>query len=320
MSFQPISAAFSRLAGALARLSHPRRRAVHITPVVVRVRSADTSEWGWSNGNGASSIGTEQREVAPAELQLAAVAHACETLGPIAVYVEDPCPQLREHLGATLLETLPDELTEASVTLCRRLARRAKNRRYQARRRRIAEAEATIATDGSANGEAGLGTWSWYIDEDHWAAGVIAVGRSSTAELEAVAQALEASRAASVVIVTDCLAHLPALRQACALGQTPARIRVPEEVAIWERIVRASRDRTVSAEWVRAHQEPVTSFQVLNRAVDLRSRAALRARLKGSDDIAGPGDYVTIPYHNTCRKKGLHAADPAVQSLAGSPA
>ena len=272
------------------------------TPITVVTRVTEPAMWGWATADGRAEMAFVGGRTAARHLESGAIAHAVSALGPVAVHIPSgrALPDSTDRLSGiadqvTVLAAAPAQLADARQSLQRRVNNRARRARDRQRRNLRSSGALIVATDGSVNPAARMGGWSWYVNEDCWAAGTAGTHASTTMELEAVAQALESNPGRAVHIITDCRDVAVTLTSMLGSGRAPRRWGQASSGGrqVWARIAAAAQGRPVTVEWLRAHQAPTSDIRLLNRAADLRARKAMQAAVAGATPIAGPGDYTT---------------------------
>lgn len=147
------------------------------------------------------------------------------------------------------------------------------------------------AADGSALGNPGPAGWSWYIDENNWAAGGWDHGTNNMGELQAVLELFRATAAypdQELKILCDskyainCVSKWMAGWKKKGWKKADGKPVLNQDILL--EIDQAIVGRTFTFEWVKGH-----AGHDLNEAADDRARAAATAHQAGKAPDAGPG-------------------------------
>lgn len=147
------------------------------------------------------------------------------------------------------------------------------------------------AADGSALGNPGPAGWSWYIDDDTWAAGGWKKSTNNRGELMAVAELLAATShradeelvilADSQYVINSVSKWMPGWKKR---GWKKRDGKPVLNVDILSVIDQLMQNRRVRFEWVKGH-----AGHEMNEAADERARAAATAFQSGAPANEGPG-------------------------------
>lgn len=148
----------------------------------------------------------------------------------------------------------------------------------------------TAAADGSALGNPGPAGWSWYVDDDRWAAGGWPRGTNNMGELKAVLELFRATAASdddllvlcdSQYVINSVTKWMPGWKRR---GWRKADGKPVLNVDLLQDLDEALAGRRYRFEWVKGHVG-----HELNEAADERARAAATAYQRGAAVPAGPG-------------------------------
>lgn len=148
----------------------------------------------------------------------------------------------------------------------------------------------TAAADGSALGNPGPSGWSWYIDDDRWAAGGWPRGTNNMGELKAVLELFRATAGTdddllvlcdSQYVINSVTKWMPGWKRR---GWRRADGKPVLNVELLQDLDQALAGRRFRFEWVKGHVG-----HELNEAADERARAAATAYQRGAPVPAGPG-------------------------------
>ncbi|OMH24556.1 DUF4440 domain-containing protein [Tersicoccus phoenicis] len=146
------------------------------------------------------------------------------------------------------------------------------------------------AADGSALGNPGPAGWSWYVDEDCWAAGGWPHGTNNMGELMAVLDLLESTSGVperlqilcdSQYVINCVTKWTPGWKRR---GWRKADGKPVQNVDLLKRIDAAMVGRDIAFDWVKGH-----AGHDLNEAADERARAAATAYARSLPVDTGPG-------------------------------
>lgn len=147
------------------------------------------------------------------------------------------------------------------------------------------------AVDGSALGNPGAMGWSWYVDQDCWAAGGAEHGTNNQGELLAVLELLRVTVTYaqfplhifcdSQYVINSLTKWMPAWK---LKGWRKADGKPVLNVELLQEIYVLLQDRVFSFEWVKGH-----SGHVLNEAADMRAKAAAVSFSESGVIPRGPG-------------------------------
>ena len=147
------------------------------------------------------------------------------------------------------------------------------------------------AADGSALGNPGPAGWSWYIDDDTWAAGGWKKSTNNRGELMAVAELLAATAhradeelrilCDSQYVINSVTKWMPGWKKK---GWKKRDGKPVLNVDILSVIDRLMQGRNVRFEWIKGH-----AGQEMNEAADERARAAATSFQAGEPANEGPG-------------------------------
>lgn len=148
----------------------------------------------------------------------------------------------------------------------------------------------TAAADGSALGNPGPSGWSWYIDDDRWAAGGWPRGTNNMGELKAVLELFRATAGIrddllvlcdSQYVINSVTTWMPGWKRR---GWRKADGKPVLNVDLLQELDEAIAGRRYRFEWVKGHVG-----HELNEAADERARAAATAYQRGAPVPIGPG-------------------------------
>ncbi|WP_375400638.1 RNase H family protein [uncultured Amnibacterium sp.] len=148
----------------------------------------------------------------------------------------------------------------------------------------------TAAADGSALGNPGPAGWSWYIDDEHWAAGGWPRGTNNMGELKAVLELFRATAGTdddllvlcdSQYVINSVTQWMPGWKRK---GWRKADGKPVLNVELLQDLDEALAGRRYRFQWVKGHVG-----HELNEAADERARAAATAHQRGAAVPAGPG-------------------------------
>lgn len=148
----------------------------------------------------------------------------------------------------------------------------------------------TAAADGSALGNPGPAGWSWYVDDEHWAAGGWPHGTNNMGELMAVIDLAESTAHLDddLVIVCDSRYVIDAVTRWLPGWKRNSWRKADGKPVLnrelLERLDAALQNRHYRMEWVKGH-----AGHPLNEAADSRARAAATAYQNGAPVNTGPG-------------------------------
>lgn len=164
------------------------------------------------------------------------------------------------------------------------------------------------AADGSALGNPGPAGWSWYIDDDRWAAGGWPRGTNNMGELKAVLELFRATAGTdedllvlcdSQYVINSVTKWMPGWKRK---GWRKADGKPVLNVELLQDLDEALAGRRYRFQWVKGHVG-----HELNEAADERARAAATAYQRGAAVPSGPGFG------------GTSAATPVREHLASAP-
>ena len=148
----------------------------------------------------------------------------------------------------------------------------------------------TAAADGSALGNPGPAGWSWYIDDDRWAAGGWPRGTNNMGELKAVLELFRATAGTdddllvlcdSQYVINSVTKWMPGWKRK---GWRKADGKPVLNVELLQDLDEALAGRRYRFQWVKGHVG-----HELNEAADERARAAATAYQRGTAVPSGPG-------------------------------
>ena len=174
------------------------------------------------------------------------------------------------------------------------------------------------AADGSALGNPGPAGWSWYIDDDTWAAGGWKKSTNNRGELMAVAELLAstAHRADeelrilcdSQYVINSVTKWMPGWKRKGWKKRDGKPVLNVDILSIIDQLMQG---RTVKFEWIKGH-----AGHEMNEAADVRARAAATAFQSGAPANEGPG------FPGAAKSASLMldtAGDTAASAPVGSP-
>lgn len=146
------------------------------------------------------------------------------------------------------------------------------------------------AADGSALGNPGPAGWSWYVDEDRWAAGGWTHATNNQGELMAVLQLFLSTAHTdddllvlcdSQYVINSVTKWMPGWKKK---GWRKGDGKPVLNLELLQRLDAALAGRRYRFEWVKGH-----AGHELNEAADARARAAAEAYARGGHPDSGPG-------------------------------
>ena len=146
------------------------------------------------------------------------------------------------------------------------------------------------AADGSALGNPGPMGWTWYIDDDSWAAGGAPHGTNNIGELTAVLELLRATAHTDEDLLIHCDSRyvidsitkwMPGWKKK---GWKKADGKPVMNLEIIQALDAAMKGRRVRFEWVKGH-----AGHPLNEAADVRANGAAQVYQNGTPVRSGPG-------------------------------
>jgi ribonuclease HI len=148
----------------------------------------------------------------------------------------------------------------------------------------------TAAADGSALGNPGPAGWSWYVDDDCWAAGGWKHATNNQGELTAVLELFRATAHVDddLVILCDSQYVINTVTKWMAgwkkKGWRKGDGKPVLNLDLIQQLDQAVVGRRYRFEWIKGH-----AGHPLNEAADTRARAVSEAFARGSAVASGPG-------------------------------
>ncbi|MEL4317615.1 ribonuclease H [Leifsonia sp. YIM 134122] len=174
----------------------------------------------------------------------------------------------------------------------------------------------TAAADGSALGNPGPAGWSWYVDDDRWAAGGWKHATNNIGELTAVLELFRSTAhldedllilCDSQYVINSVTKWMPGWKRK---GWRKGDGKPVMNLELIQELDAAIAGRRYRFEWVKGH-----AGHPLNEAADERARAAAEAYQRGRPVPSGPG----FPGAGTSETDAAAPVAPA-SSIPGAPA